>query len=162
VYLFLRMGACLSLAMPAAALENMAGFKALRRSWKLTRGSRLRIMFTWLAIFAMSWIASSIPQFMLWGIMSFIGRGLHLVVLARQLYLPVAYTMLTIIHALLGPIFPIAITLFYYDQRIRMEGYDIERMMDAAGLISPILTAPVAPAEEPQLATPAAAEETHS
>jgi hypothetical protein len=29
--------------------------------------------------------------------------------------------------------FPIAATLFYYDQRIRKEGYDIERMMDAAG-----------------------------
>ena len=38
---------------------------------------------------------------------------------------------------LLGPIFPIALTLFYYDQRIRKEGYDIERMMDAAGLIAP-------------------------
>jgi hypothetical protein len=34
-------------------------------------------------------------------------------------------------------LFPIAITLFYYDQRIRHEGYDIERMMDAAGMISP-------------------------
>jgi hypothetical protein len=31
-------------------------------------------------------------------------------------------------------IYPIAITLFYYDQRIRLEGYDIECMMKAAGL----------------------------
>ena len=34
----------------------------------------------------------------------------------------------------LGYVYPIAITLFYYDQRIRLEGYDIERMMAAAGL----------------------------
>ncbi len=27
-------------------------------------------------------------------------------------------------------------TLFYYDQRIRIEGYDIERMMDTAALIA--------------------------
>lgn len=31
----------------------------------------------------------------------------------------------------------IAITLFYYDQRIRREGYDIERMMQSAGLNAP-------------------------
>jgi hypothetical protein len=28
----------------------------------------------------------------------------------------------------------IAIALIYYDQRIRLEGYDIEWMMDAAGM----------------------------
>jgi len=41
------------------------------------------------------------------------------------------------ISTLLAPIFPIALTLFYYDQRIRHEGYDIERMMDAAGMNAP-------------------------
>jgi len=35
---------------------------------------------------------------------------------------------------LVAPLLPIAVTLFYYDQRIRLEGYDIERMMTAAGL----------------------------
>jgi hypothetical protein len=40
------------------------------------------------------------------------------------------------VSALIGPLYPIALTLFYYDQRIRREGYDIERMMDAAGLNS--------------------------
>jgi hypothetical protein len=32
--------------------------------------------------------------------------------------------------------YPIALTLFYYDQRIRHEGYDIERMMETAGMIA--------------------------
>jgi hypothetical protein len=31
---------------------------------------------------------------------------------------------------------PVA-TLFYYDQRIRHEGYDIERMMEEAGMTAP-------------------------
>jgi len=35
------------------------------------------------------------------------------------------------------PLYPIAVTLIYYDQRIRLEGYDIERMMQNAGLIVP-------------------------
>ena len=47
-----------------------------------------------------------------------------------------------LISVLIGPLYPIAITLFYYDQRIRKEGYDIEHMMDAAGLNAPV--APVA------------------
>lgn len=57
---------------------------------------------------------------------------------------------------LAAPLFPIAITLIYYDQRIRLEGFDIEWMMDAAGMIEPvpaqILTAQVArtPAKEIQ------------
>jgi hypothetical protein len=36
--------------------------------------------------------------------------------------------------ALIGPIYSIGLTLFYYDQRIRKEGLDIEWMMHAAGL----------------------------
>jgi hypothetical protein len=48
------------------------------------------------------------------------------------------YSMATaLVSVLIGPIYPIALTLFYYDQRIRHEGYDIERMMDAAGLNAP-------------------------
>ncbi|MGD0735042.1 MAG: hypothetical protein ABR976_07835 [Terracidiphilus sp.] len=154
IYLFLRIGACLSLAMPAGALESLSGFGALRRSWMLTRGSRVRIMFTWLAIFITSWIASSIAQLLLWDFMYSTARWLHLVALARQLYLPIAFLLLTLFRILLGPIFPIALTLFYYDQRIRCEGYDIERMMETAGL-----TAPIAPPEGAVIVAPVEAGE---
>ena len=44
------------------------------------------------------------------------------------------------------PISAIGITLFYYDQRIRKEGYDIEWMMQAAGLTAP---QPAPPTEAP-------------
>jgi len=37
-------------------------------------------------------------------------------------------------NCFLGPIWAAGITLFYYDQRVRKEGYDIEWMMQAAGL----------------------------
>jgi hypothetical protein len=39
-----------------------------------------------------------------------------------------------LINAFIGPIYAIGLTLFYYDQRIRKEGFDIEWMMQAAGL----------------------------
>jgi hypothetical protein len=56
-------------------------------------------------------------------------------------YLPihvVCYALATAcISILIGPLYPIAVTLFYYDQRIRREGYDIERLMETAGLTAP-------------------------
>ena len=45
-----------------------------------------------------------------------------------------------------GPIYATGLALFYYDQRIRKEGYDIEWMMQAAGLTVPV------PAAEPSVA----------
>jgi hypothetical protein len=45
---------------------------------------------------------------------------------------------------LLKPILGIAQVLFYYDQRIRQEGFDIEWMMLQAGLTPPAAPAPVA------------------
>jgi hypothetical protein len=56
-------------------------------------------------------------------------------------------------HAFTRPVYGIALTLFYYDQRIRQEGYDIERMMETAGMHAPspplIAEEPAAP-ESPQ------------
>jgi hypothetical protein len=43
-------------------------------------------------------------------------------------------------QALINPIQNIALTLFYYDQRVRKEGYDIERMIEAAGMNATITT----------------------
>src|ERR1700761_5961174 len=40
-------------------------------------------------------------------------------------------------NTFVGPIYATGFTLFYYDQRVRKEGYDIERMMHAAGLQAP-------------------------
>jgi hypothetical protein len=47
------------------------------------------------------------------------------------------------VQALTRPIYGIALTLFYYDQRIRQEGFDIEWLMHRAGLVAPPLHVPV-------------------
>jgi hypothetical protein len=47
-----------------------------------------------------------------------------------------------IITALITPIFPIAATLFYYDQRIRHGGFDIDWMMNRAGMNAPVAAEP--------------------
>ena len=40
-------------------------------------------------------------------------------------------------NTFVGPIYATGFTLFYFDQRIRKEGFDIEHMMAAAGMNPP-------------------------
>ena len=149
VALFLWLLPRLSLAMAAAALEGLKGFKNLRRSWRLSDGTRGRILLTWVAVALLSWIGQSGGLYVLHLVVTFFVRDLHLTFVTRVLYLPAAYLLTTAVVAVVGPIGPIAVTLFYYDQRIRHEGYDIEQMMAAAGLnptAFPSADAPAAPA----------------
>lgn len=48
-------------------------------------------------------------------------------------------------------ILPVAFSLFYYDQRIRHEGYDTEQMMVSAGLNSTTTTSAVDDALTPHV-----------
>jgi hypothetical protein len=127
----------LSLAFPAGAIEQLRGIRSLRRSWQLSRGTRSRILIVWLALFFASWATSSSLLFMLRQLAISLAGFLHTRIIVRSLLPPAYYTLNTVFSALLGPILPIALTLFYYDQRIRREGYDIEWMMQNAGLTVP-------------------------
>jgi len=131
---FLWIGSSLSLAIPSAAMEALKGFRALRRSWGLTRKSRLRIALAWIAVTIASWVLVPSFQWVLRLAIVWIARSAHSRWVFYTLYPIVSQAMNTLLSALFGPIYPIALTLFYYDQRIRKEGFDIERMMDAAGL----------------------------
>ncbi len=44
------------------------------------------------------------------------------------------------VQAFTRPVYGISLLLFYYDQRIRQEAFDIEWMMMRAGLIAPAMT----------------------
>jgi hypothetical protein len=67
-------------------------------------------------------------------------------------------------NTFLGPIYATGITLLYYDQRVRHEGYDIEWMMQSAGLgqllaITPAMTEETAASgAEVEMGAPASAE----
>ena len=49
----------------------------------------------------------------------------------------VTYGSYFAVKALTKPIYGIALTVFYFDQRIRKEGFDIEWMMREAGMLTP-------------------------
>ena len=118
-----------SLAMPACVVEELPAGKAIKRSIELSKDSRGRIFVLGLLVYAVRLLLG-----ILFGIPIFVftikhpGHPLPLGMLAIQ-QIATFFT-----NALIGPIYAIGLTLFYYDQRIRKEGFDIERMMLAAGL----------------------------
>jgi len=134
IYLFFRAGVCLSLVFPAAAVEQLRGFNALRRSWTLTKGSRSRILVAWLLIATCAWILSAVIAYLLQFVASFCYYDLHLYWFNRILYQQLTYVFYAAISILVFPLYPIVVTLFYYDQRSRKEGFDVEIMMEDAGL----------------------------
>jgi hypothetical protein len=120
-----------SLALPACVIENTKARASIRRSIDLSKGSRGRI-------------------FVLGLLVAIIKIGLALlsqafVIVAAYRHhgeVPPALNALSQIIAFftntfVGPIYAAGITLFYYDQRMRKEGFDIEWMMQAAGLTVP-------------------------
>jgi uncharacterized membrane protein len=122
-------------------VENLSARKAIRRSVELTKGSRGRIFLLWLLV-GVVWAG----LFGLTHSFFFIYSAMH------QNTLPIGLSILEQIltffmNTFVGPILATGTTLFYYDQRIRKEGYDIEWMMQAAGLTVP--EAPLAEAAEP-------------
>ena len=140
VFLFLLFGAVVygilmslrySLAVPACTVENLKAREAIRRSIELSKGARARIF--------MLGLLALIIQLGLTGLT----QGFFIVVgIKHQGVLPVwmsvAQQFLAFLtNTFVGPIYATGFTLFYYDQRVRKEGYDIERMMHASGMTEP-------------------------
>ena len=124
-----------SLAMPSCVVEDLTTGQAIRRSIELSKDSRGRIFVLWLLVFAVRLLLGSLFAFP--AIVFGVKHPGHA--------LPLAWLILSqlagfLVNALIAPIYSTGLTLFYYDQRIRKEGFDIEWMMQAAGLES----APVA------------------
>ena len=125
VFMWLRY----SLAMPACVVEGLTAWEAIKRSIELSEGSRGRIFVLWLLIYA---IRVGLGLLFAFPIMMYSfkhpGQQLPLV------YLAFAQVVGFFSNTFIGPIYSTGLTLFYYDQRIRKEGFDIEWMMQAAGL----------------------------
>ncbi len=135
-----------ALAVPACVMEDITARQAIRRSITLSKGSRGRIFLLALLVVAVQFGLLLITQ----SAFFFLGVRNHgtLPVGIRVLQQIVAFCTNTFI----GPIYATGLTLFYYDQRMRKEGYDIERMMELAGLIS-------APAQHAESTPPSASGE---
>ena len=120
VYRYIR----IALAMPASVMEGLGVRDALRRSKALLPDRKGRIFVLFLLLGAFYLVIGTVI-----GILSLMAvRGAVAMVMAQ------ATTLLTTFAAslLLQPFFNVAICLFYYDERVRREGFDIEFMMQEA------------------------------
>jgi hypothetical protein len=125
------MGLRYSLAVPACVVESLSARKAMKRSIELSKGSRGRIFLLALMIIFIQLGLVVIAQ----GFFIFAAFKNHMVLPLWAQILQQFVGFLT--NSFIGPMYATGLTLFYYDQRIRKEGYDIEWMMEAAGLSWP-------------------------
>ena len=123
------MGLRYALAIPASVVEDLPARKALRRSIDLSAGSRGRIFLLGLLVVAIQVGLALITQ-LFFVVAAVKQHGAALPAGVRALQQIIAFFT----HAFIGPIYATGFTLFYYDQRVRKEGFDIEWMMRAAGL----------------------------
>lgn len=120
-----------SLAMPACVVEGLKTGPAIQRSIELSEGSRGRIFVLWLLVYAVRMLLGILLGF------PFVVFGLKHPGHALPLgWLALSEVAGVVVNTLIGPIYSTGLTLFYYDLRIRKEGFDIEWMMQAAGLLS--------------------------
>lgn len=127
MWLYLRY----SLAVPASVMEDLNAGASLKRSVQLSKGARGRIFVMLILVAVIKIGFAALTQSFVF-VAAFKGHGQlsNLVTVLSQLSAFFANTVL-------GPIGATALTLFYYDQRVRNEGFDIEWMMRAAGMAEP-------------------------
>ena len=123
VYLFLMW----SLAIPATVLERGGLSLSTSRSRELTRGSRGRIFVIYVLLGLLAFVVGLIIE---WP-MGIIGQLIAHRNPAETLPLVEAMQAAGgfVSTSLVGPLVTIALTLIYYDQRVRKEGFDLELMM---------------------------------
>ncbi|MFZ0301121.1 MAG: hypothetical protein WAL75_00490 [Terracidiphilus sp.] len=143
---------CYSMAMVACIVEEKTAWKSIQRANRLSEGTRGRIFVMYLLVLAITFVIAMIAD-----VFMFIGIAIA-TALGGSKFGPAAAVVGLVVglitrlslQILIQPIPVIALVLFYYDQRVRAEGYDIELMMERAGLTSsPILPSPPAEPDSP-------------
>lgn len=116
-----------SLAIPITVLEGGGLNSSTTRSKVLTRGSRWRIFVIYVLFIVLAIIVGMIFQTPLGILAVSLGRGNAQAAIA--LITAVSAVGNFISTSLVGPLATIALTLIYYDQRVRKEGFDLQLMM---------------------------------
>jgi hypothetical protein len=117
-----------SLAVPACIEEKLGTLRSLKRSVFLSQDTKGRILVLLLIVMAAQGTIVS----------AFMTPVFALMVRARGQASPgmAAYTVAVsaLSSALIKPIYSIGLTLFYYDARVRKEGFDLERMLERSSI----------------------------
>lgn len=143
----------LSLAFPACVVERIGATAALKRSISLSRGTRGRIFLLYLLGMMLNYLLSlaiTIPAVIVIALVPGANNP-QLAETAGMIMIGIVYGTAFAVQALTKPVYGIALMLFYYDQRIRQEGFDIELLMQRAGLAAPPPPPPAAESWPPSI-----------
>ncbi|MGD0735039.1 MAG: hypothetical protein ABR976_07820 [Terracidiphilus sp.] len=132
-----------ALALPACVVQNLPARASLRRSIDLSTGGRARIFVLAVLIGAIKLCLAGVTQ-----VFVFISVFKHRGQISTEMSI-ISQVITFFTTTFLGPIWAAGITLFYYDQRVRKEGFDIEWMMQAAGLTAPAPPPAALPTQQP-------------
>jgi hypothetical protein len=139
-----------SFGVPAAVMEDLKVRRAMRRSKVLTAGSKGRIFLLFLFITVLYFVALAIESPLL--ILLVRAKGPAQLLLGQALGLAIGF----IASAVLGPVGAIGLCLFYIDQRVRKEGFDIEFLIERSGP-APVVAPVSSPVETVPFVDPVAA-----
>jgi hypothetical protein len=133
VWMLLR----ICLAFPACVVEQTAAWNALKRGTMLSHGTRSRILLLYILGLVLNQIlawAVTIPAIIVLALIPGPRAQAHAEAMG-MIAMFLIYGAMFVVRALTKPVYGIALTLFYFDQRIRKEGFDIEWMMREAGML---------------------------
>jgi hypothetical protein len=116
VYLVVRW----SLSMAAMMAEDIGPIRGMGRSWNLVSGSWWRTFGILVIVFIM-WLIISYGLFILFSVIAAIFS-------TGDFQAAVVQVAGTVLGAVLTPIWSIAITLLYFDLRVRKEGLDLDQL----------------------------------
>jgi hypothetical protein len=129
-----------SIGLSVCVVEQKPAWESLKRAWSLSKGTRGRIFVMFLLVMALAMavsMISAIPSIIIL-FTSTAGGSQPATGSAAFIVAEITRAVLNLVlQVALAPISAIALVLFYYDQRIRKEGFDIEWMMQQAGLAPP-------------------------
>jgi hypothetical protein len=113
----------MALTAPALVVENRTSTAALGRSWSLTRGARWKLVGIFIPLFLLLVVPMIAITFVVGVIAAIVGldAGGDATTIG---VLGAAFAGL--VQMLVYPLFNCALTIAYYDQRIRKEGFDLE------------------------------------
>jgi hypothetical protein len=126
-----------SLAYPASVVEDKKAWESITRSNQLSNGTRGRIFVMFLLVYVLTFVVSvalTVPLDLVIAIAmrkSFTGNQLPAMFLTLLQFANLSISFL--VRVFVMPIYSTALLLFYFDQRTRIEGYDIEQLMAQAG-----------------------------
>ena len=110
---------------PVVVLEDLSSsFDAFGRSWDLTRGSRGKLFAT-VAVTLL--ISQFLPGIVVSGMSTAVGLT------AGSNWQPFFAVLGSLLGIVLAPILPCALTLAYYDLRVRREAFDIQILSEQLG-----------------------------